>query len=121
MSLAGRDMFLLLGLHALAIGLRLRCPSTRAVFTAHGASAAAAGRRIVVRPEANIHRDEQRLRVVGRVELLGTGRDRATSLRTVVAVDVRHSASLVAQLLLQGKELDLRESSLSGSQGWASH
>src|SRR2546430_16593297 len=104
MSLAGRDMFLLLGLHALALGLRLRRHSARAVFTAHGASAAAAGRRIVVRPEANIHRDEQRLGVVSRVEFLGAGRDRTTGLRAVVAVDVRHTASLIAQLLLQGKE-----------------
>jgi len=37
-----------------------------------------------------------------------------------VSVDIRHSASLITQLLLQCEELDFGESSLSGSQGWSS-
>jgi hypothetical protein len=35
-----------------------------------------------------------------------------------VAIDVRDSTALVAQLLLQREELNLGESSLSRSQGW---
>ena len=45
--------------------------------------------------------------LLARVELLGAGSDRATRLRAVVAVDVRHAASLISELLLQREELDL--------------
>src|SRR5205814_9185128 len=117
MSLATRR---LRRLHAVALGRRRHAAARAHVTRASRARGGATGRRVVVRPEANVHRHEQRLGVVRRVELLGAGSDRTTSLRTVVAVDVRHSASLVAQLLLKRKELDFRESSLSGSQGWAS-
>src|ERR1700741_3363300 len=122
MSLAAGGVLLLLGLHAFPFRFRFRGhAASRAGVAGHSGLRSGTSRRIVIRSKADVHGDEQRLRVVSRVELLRAGCDRTTGLRAVPAVDVRHTASLIAQLLLKGKELDPGESSLSGSQGWASH
>src|SRR5437868_14244352 len=121
MSLAARGVFLLLGLHTFPFCFRFRGHgASRAGVAGHSTLWRRITRWIVIRSEADVHRDEQRLRIVGRVELLGAGCDRTTRLRAITSVDIRHSASLIAKLLLQGEVLDLVEPSLSGSQCWDS-